>query len=309
MSNLALHTLNEFYIKVIAGQLKGTVFRLNSSEIFIGRDPTNHICIPEDLKLSRKHARLILNEGQYYIQNLSSKNFIKINNENISQSQLKNNYIFTVGSQTFKFIAVLKNQNKALNTHNTAKVFNFKMAKNNKNIFYVALALFIGLGLYTFTFDPLRKEKKDLREIATTEKILERVEKSKTEVDEFIQGLKSSGHNTKEYKSAHSFYIKGFRDFQKGLYAQALSSFDTCLSIYPPHRLARRYSELATNRLEELIAFNMSQGVVNMENGKNNFCISSFKNVISQINDKTDVRYIEAKQLLKKCKLLKRSKY
>ncbi len=311
MSNLVHHTLNEFYVKVITGRLKGTIFRLSSNEIFIGRDHTNHISIPEDSKLSRRHARLILNKGQYYIQNLSSTNFIKINNENTPQSQLKNNYIFTIGSQTFKFIVVLKNQKKVFlkNTQNPTKNVAFKITKSTTNIFYTATTLLIALGLYMFILDPFKKEKKALREITTTEKILKDVEKNKNEIDELIKELKSSGHNTQEYKSAHSFYIKGFRDFQKGLYAQSLSSFDTCLSIYPSHQLARRYSELATNRLEELIAFNMSQGVINMENGKNDFCISSFKNVLSQINDKTDSRYLQARQFLKKCKFLKRSKY
>ncbi|MGH1468856.1 MAG: FHA domain-containing protein [Bdellovibrionales bacterium] len=313
MSSLALQTSNEFYLKAITGKLKGTVFRLSSDEIFIGRDPTNHISIPDDSKLSRRHARLILNKGQYYVQNLSSKNSIKINNETVSQSELRNNYIFTIGNQSFKFISISKDQSVAANERSASqsarKTPQAKTSASNKNIFYAATAILIAAGLYIFTSDPMQQEKKALREIATTEKILERVEKNKTESTELIENIEKSGKNTKEYKSAHSFYIKGMRDFQKGLYAQALSSFDTCLSIYPSHQLARRYSELSTNRLEELIAFNMSQGVTNLENGKNDFCISSFRNVMSQINDKTDTRYIEAKQLLEKCKLLKRSKY
>ena len=138
---------------------------------------------------------------------------------------------------------------------------------------------------------------------------LHRVEQNTTTNTEILQEIEDSGKNTKEYESAHAFYIKGFREFQKGLYPQALSSFETCLSLYPSHKLARRYSEIATNRTEEMIAFNMKQGLTNMQNGKNDFCIASFKNAMSRINDKTDTRYIEAKQLMTKCKILKRSKY
>lgn len=92
MSNIvSSETSYEFYLKAITGKLKGTVFRLSSNEIFIGRDSSNHISIAEDSKMSRRHARLILNKGSYYAQNLSSKNFIKINNEKVPQAELKNN--------------------------------------------------------------------------------------------------------------------------------------------------------------------------------------------------------------------------
>lgn len=307
MSNLTLQSTNEFYLKAISGKLKGTVFRLSSNEISIGRDPSNHISVPEDTKLSRKHARLILNDGKYFVQNLSSKNFIRINNEQVSQSELKNNYIFSLGDQSFKFISVAKNASgQKFGSPSPAKQAS---RESNKNITYVAAILIMAAAGYMYLLDPHQKEKKSLREIATTEKILNRVEKNTATNAEILKEIQDSGRNTKAYKDAHAFYIKGFRDFQKGLYSSALSSFETCLSLYPSHQLARRYSELASNRTEELIAFNMNQGMNNMRNGKNDFCISSFRNVMSQVNDVTDTRYIEAKQLMTKCKILKRSKY
>jgi pSer/pThr/pTyr-binding forkhead associated (FHA) protein len=303
----------EFYLKAITGKLKGTVFRLTSQEIFIGRDSSNHISIPGDAKLSRRHARLIFNNGTYFVQNLSSTNFIKINNEKTSQAELKNNYIFSVGSQSFKYVAITDEQTthlrlagKSSSKKNQAKS---KSMQSNKKLLHGVLALLIISGGALFLTDPNRVEKQSLAEIATTEKILERVEQNQDTNQNIIDEIEQSGKNTSEYKEAHSFYIKGFRDFQKGLYAQALSSFETCLSIFPEHQLARRYSELARNRRDELIAFNFNQGNVNLENGKYNFCISSFKNAMSQINDKTEPRYIEARQLLNRCKILQRSKY
>ncbi len=313
MSNLTLQTSDEFYLKAITGKLKGTVFRLSSKEILIGRDPSNHISISDDSKLSRRHARLILNKGQYYVQNLSSKNFIKINNEKVSQSVLKNNYIFTIGDQSFKFISIAHGQKAPSDQdghgQSREQENHSQKAASNKNIFYAVMGLLLLCAGYIFLSDPHAKAKKSLREIATIEKIMDRVEKTRTDSEKLIEEIESSGKNSPDYKSAHSFYIKGFRDFQKGLYAQALSSFETCLSIYPSHQLARRYSELAENRQEELISFNINQGMTNLNNGKYDFCISSFQNVLSSINDKTDVRYLEAKELLKKCKLLQRSKY
>jgi pSer/pThr/pTyr-binding forkhead associated (FHA) protein len=85
MSVPALQSSNEFYLKAVSGGLKGTVFRLSSKEIFIGRDSSNHISIPDDVKISRRHARFILNKDAYHIQNLSANNFIKVNNEKVMQ--------------------------------------------------------------------------------------------------------------------------------------------------------------------------------------------------------------------------------
>jgi pSer/pThr/pTyr-binding forkhead associated (FHA) protein len=316
MSNLTINTSHEFYLKAVSGGLKGTVFRLSSQEIFIGRDPSNHISIPDDGKMSRRHARLILNKGKYYIQNLSSKNFIKINNEKAPQAELKNNYVLSVGSQSFKFISVAK-EGALATASNTADDNAFKAPdpkvyhaqQKNKKILYAVVGMLVVLGGFLSLSDPHKAEKDSLRDIATTEKILERVEASKKENEDLLDKIAASGTDSKEYRRAHSFYIKGFRDFQKGLYSTALSSFETCLSLYPGHQLAKRYSEVAKNRSEELIAFNINQGRANLENGKYDFCQSSFKNVMSSINDKTDPRFEEAKQNFNKCRLLQRSRY
>lgn len=309
---------SEFYLKALSGKLKGTVFRLSSKEIFIGRDPSNHIAIPNDPKLSRKHARFILNNGKYYIQNISSSNFIKINNEKVSQAELKNNFVLNIGEQSFKFISVGASTLATASARGGAKKSSRPQkpslqaqdkAKKNRVILYVVVGL-IGLSALYITFnDPVQKEKQKLREIATTESILESIEKETKKNEELLEENEQAPEASETYKKAHRFYIKGFRDFQKGLYSLALSSFETCLSIYPEHLLARRYNELAKNRLEELIVLNMNQGKVNLENGKYGFCLSSFKNAMAQINDKTDARYKEAKALYKRCELLKSRGY
>lgn len=316
MSNLAVKNSNEFYLKAVSGGLKGTVFRLSSNEILIGRDSSNHISIPDDGKMSRRHARLILNKGSYYVQNLSPKNFIKINNEQVPQAELKNNFIFSIGSQSFKFISVSKEAALSVDSiqenpssqsiPNTQK---YHAQQKNKKALYAFMGLLVALGGYMSMSDPHQAERASIRDIATTEKILERVEASKVQNEELLEKISSSGTTSKEYKAAHAFYIKGFRDFQKGLYATALSSFETCLSLYPGHQLAKRYSEVAKNRSEELIALNINQGRDNLENGKYDFCQSSFRNVMSAINDKTDPRFEDAKQNLNKCRLLQRSRY
>lgn len=313
MSQIALKTSNEFYLKALTGGLKGTVFRLSSNEIFIGRDASNHIAIPDDGKISRRHARLILNKQKYYIQNLAAKNFIKVNNEKVPQAELHNNYILTIGEQTFKFISINKDMAAAASKNpaaaSTSSTQNYHSQQKNKKMIFGFVGVLFILAAYVFMSDPHKVEKEAIREIATTEKILERVEATKADNDGLIEKIEKSGTTSSDYKAAHAFYIKGFRDFQSGLYSTALSNFETCLSLYPDHALAKRYSQLAENRSEELITFNINQGLANMDKGKYDFCQASFQNVMASINDKTDPRFSEAETNLNKCKLLQRSNY
>jgi len=313
MSNLSTKTSNEFYLKAVSGSLKGTVFRLSSKEIFIGRDSSNHISIPDDGKISRRHARFILSKGSYYIQNLATKNFIKVNNERVPQAELKNNFLLSVGSQTFKFVSVdkqaVKDAHKQGQSSTSKNTQSYHSQQRNKKIIYGfvgALAILCG---FLATADPHKAEKEAIREIATTEKILERVKDAQVNNDGLIEKIEKSGKSSAEYQSANSFYIKGFRAFQRGLYSVALSNFETCLSLYPDHKLAKRYTQLSKNRSEELITLNINQGLVNMERGKYDFCQSAFRNVMASINDKTDPRFSEARVNYNKCKILQRSQY
>lgn len=298
-------TNKEFYLKSIAGKNKGSVFRLTSNEIYVGRDPSNHISIPTDRSLSRKHARFILHNGKFYVQNLSARNFVKVNNEKVKQAELVNNSVVSIGEQSFKFIAAAANQQKTEKPKTTKK---YHAQEQQKKILAVGAVVFLVLGYFYLNPDTSEKKLRE-REIATTEKIFEDIEKATIETNKLVDQRENSTKNSKEYKEAQKFYIKGFRDFQKGLYSSAMDSFETSLAMMPKHQLARRYSELSKNRLEELVAYNINEGKSHLENSKYNFCIASFQNAISQMRDKTDPRIQEAKVLLKKCKTLNRSKY
>ena len=54
------------------GPLVGQTFRVDKSVITLGRNPNNDIVIP-DPKVSRNHARLVLNEGIWSIEKFFSK--------------------------------------------------------------------------------------------------------------------------------------------------------------------------------------------------------------------------------------------
>ena len=68
-------------------------------EITIGRSPNTDIQI-DNLGVSRQHARLMKNNGQYVVEDLKSTNGTFLNDEKITKAILKHKDIVTVGKHT-----------------------------------------------------------------------------------------------------------------------------------------------------------------------------------------------------------------
>jgi len=296
----------DFYLKGLSGEFKGMVFKLTSREIFIGREKTNHIKVVKDIKVSRKHARFIQSQGKLYIQNLSPNNKVKINNELSDKAELKNGYVVTIGDINLKIIADIK----STSTPSVGGLRPLQQKKKMNPIVAGAIVLVVSLGLYLQVFTKNQPQaKKALRDIATQESITSRLNEEQQQLEDLETEIKESEKSNPDYVEAQKIYIKGFRDFQKGIYSQAVASFETSLSLYAGHKLARRYKTIAQNRLDELIDFHVTEGRIHLENRKYNFCIAAFKNAMSQSYDKNDKRFTEAKTGLRRCQTLKRSLY
>ena len=299
----------DYYIKGLTGEFKDLVFKLTSREIFIGREKNNHIRVIEDLRVSRKQARFIQSQGKLYIQNLSQNNSIKVNNETVDKTELRSGYVVTIGQMNLKVIADTRNTQTSLEDFPPPK--EAKKAKKKLNpIVAGALILIVSTGVYIHMVSNQQPQaKKTLREIATQESVSHRLNEETKALEEIKIEISSSQKANPDYIESQKIYMKGFRNFQKGMYAQAVSSFETSLSLYPDHHLARRYKVLSENRLDELIDFHITEGRIHLENEKYNFCIAAFKNAMFQSYDKNDKRFAEAKIGHRKCEILKRNQY
>jgi hypothetical protein len=72
------------YILAFVNEGKTTTYEMNDKEIIIGRDPQiADLIISFDIRISRKHARLFMHEGQIFVEDLQSKNGTFINNMRI----------------------------------------------------------------------------------------------------------------------------------------------------------------------------------------------------------------------------------
>lgn len=89
---------------ILSGGIRGNNFRdyaLNSVETIIGRS-AGDILFPQDDTISRRHARIIRQNGKFNLVDMNSTNGVFLL---IKQTELKPGDIFKIGDQLFRFEA------------------------------------------------------------------------------------------------------------------------------------------------------------------------------------------------------------
>ena len=77
---------------------------LTGTELLIGRDPTNAIAL-QDLLVSRRHARIVLDGDMFWIEDLHSRNGTILNDRlPISRHHLQSGDRITIGTTTLIFV-------------------------------------------------------------------------------------------------------------------------------------------------------------------------------------------------------------
>jgi len=87
---------------VTAGPEKGREFQVLRTEMRMGRGGDSEIHL-EDGTVSREHATLRWENGQYYLYDLGSVNTAKVNGRGITKMRLQDNDQITLGNTTLVF--------------------------------------------------------------------------------------------------------------------------------------------------------------------------------------------------------------
>lgn len=182
-----------------------------------------------------------------------------------------------------------------------------KKAKRNRSLVpKVILAGVVIGGAWLFSQDNKQKVKKEDK-IRTTQDMEEEI-KTLTELKD--QELEKRNKNLNQsYKYAQSAYVKGLRDYRKGVYIRAIESFRVCKTLYPQHELCPAYLKKAQAKNQQLIQAWMVAGKDYREKRRFVSCMSSFKNVMMAIKNQKNHTYKEAKENFKICQIQYEDRY
>lgn len=75
---------------------------IDKGVVTIGRGPENDLVFANDIRMSRAHAEIRIEGGQLYVRNISSKNFVLVDGEKVSEKQIVGESQVQVGEAIFK---------------------------------------------------------------------------------------------------------------------------------------------------------------------------------------------------------------
>lgn len=179
----------------------------------------------------------------------------------------------------------------------------------NRILVFGALAVILIIVIVIGSTDS-KKGKKSIA-LKDTDQIKNELNKTNQIIEQYSKEkhLLEDGRIDRQYESAQSYYIKGFRDYRLGQYARAITSFQAALSFDPNHLLAQRYLSQSIKKHAEVIQFNLDQA--RRYRQKNNFrrCRASAQQVMVLRKDQNDPQYKTAKELFEECETLARGRY
>lgn len=97
------------YILILSGITKGSkyVLKTDSSETVLGRDPKSTIFL-NDMTVSRNHASILFEQGEWIIRDNGSFNGVWVNNKNVNTKVLQSGDIIQLGNFSLEFHCQVK---------------------------------------------------------------------------------------------------------------------------------------------------------------------------------------------------------
>lgn len=93
-----------YYLVAIAGEEPGRVIELGADPVTIGRDGSQTVAFPGDGEMSRRHARVTLQDGQVVAEDLGSTNGTFVDGTRLTApATLKEGGVLRVGRQSLKY--------------------------------------------------------------------------------------------------------------------------------------------------------------------------------------------------------------
>jgi pSer/pThr/pTyr-binding forkhead associated (FHA) protein len=192
-------------------------------------------------------------------------------------------------------------------THKKKKI----KPKTGKNNLLIVIILIVAIAVIIMSPSKENSQKPNKSRLRTSEEMAKDLERSKVNIETYKKQtrIQEDGSIEKQFESAQSYYIRGFRDYRQGQFSRSIQAFQAALSFDPNHVLSRKYLNASLKKLDELVQFNINQGRRYREKSNFRLCKSAFQQVMVMKKDPNDPVYKEAKQLYDECEILHKGRY
>lgn len=315
----------EFNLTVLNGKEKGSVYRLMAPEITIGRGSDCDISFPEDPTCSRKHAKISFAQDGFVIESLSDKNALTVDGAAVQKAKLNDSSEIELGNTKLRF-SIVRNELATqahphpnsmspasprgmgpaspsagawpgANPHHTPR----PRAKKKKLLNPVRVIMIIVGVLFLYLMLSESPQQKKAVGLRTEQQRQADIEEANRLKEAALEEKRTKQVATQAYHEAQAAYVRGFRDYKKGIFGRAMESFQACLSLVPTHQLCTRYLRLSQRRFNELAQYHMVLGRKYRDQNQFSACESAFSNVMTMIRDQNNKTYQEAKVNYEAC--------
>ena len=336
-----------FSVMVLTGPHAGESFDFKNCPVRLGRTSENDIALPKDPKISRAHVEIQFQQGHFSIHNLSEKNAVLVNDQNVRNTVIQSQCRINIGETSLQFLitdrqlsvpsakslklAQIPNSNSlqtmapdpvlatspmslpARSATSSAPRGNYSPSgmnyvdQENSKTLFYVILIAV-ISLAAFFLASSAKKRK-ATEIRTSDQQIKSIEDSRETLEEMKKEDERLGMNTPQYLLADQQFTKGFRDYRQGQYNRALSELGSALAFFPQHSRARRYYTMAQRKLDEQIKAHMNEGLKYKSQGNFRLCAGAYEKALRLMNspDPNDPTLKEARQLKEECEYEKRS--
>jgi len=276
-------------LEVLAGPLGGKQIPLTTETLHIGRAQDNDIVL-DDTMVSRYHAHLTYEEGEFYLIDLNTPNGTVINKKKILNQRLKPNDVIQIGKTVFRFlsergtetgISPFSRKEIPQRERITASSPPSRMMKKPIILFLGGFGLFLLLWLTWPTFQPPKKEKAEAP-ITERQAIFPETQKEAFLINK---------------EKADGFYSSGYREYMSKNYLRAWDDFKAALELYPDHRLAQIYLNKTEAAIAEEIERNYKSAFNYFQSGQYHLSIHHFRRVMTLLSKRAPPeKYCEARE-------------
>lgn len=96
-------THQKFSLEIMKGPHAGGSFTFDKPSVSFGRGAENDVVLANDPRISRQHAEIKSSGDEYYIVNLSQKNFVLVNGIRVQSEKLEGEAVIQIGESEIKF--------------------------------------------------------------------------------------------------------------------------------------------------------------------------------------------------------------